>query len=131
MARGIACMRRRRASVKTRAAFCFGRYNFTTVTLTLGARLGPYEIVSPLGAGGMGEVYRARDTRWPNCGDQDFAGAVFFRCRAKTAVRARSEDHFSTELGSRSKHTQSGLGNVFARLPVTWTEIHPRLTSAI
>src|SRR4029453_14838983 len=28
-----------------------------------GARLGPYEIVSAVGAGGMGEVYRARDTR--------------------------------------------------------------------
>ncbi len=33
------------------------------MSLTSGARVGPYEVISAAGAGGMGEVYRARDTR--------------------------------------------------------------------
>jgi eukaryotic-like serine/threonine-protein kinase len=56
--------------------------------LTTGTKLGPYEIQSPLGAGGMGEVYRARDTRL----DRTVAIKVLnAQLVASTELRARFE----------------------------------------
>ena len=53
--------------------------------LASGTRLGPYQIVAALGAGGMGEVYRARDTRL----DRDVAVKVIGAAGARDASRAR------------------------------------------
>jgi serine/threonine protein kinase/Tol biopolymer transport system component len=55
------------------------------MALTSGTKLGPYEIVSPVGAGGMGEVYRARDTRL----NRDVAIKVLPEALAKDADRLR------------------------------------------
>ena len=67
------------------------------MALEPGSRLGPYQILSPLGAGGMGEVYRARDTRL----DRDVAVKVITAQVAVTedvrALRARSQDHLEPE----------------------------------
>src|SRR5258708_12213803 len=58
-----------------------------------GTRLGPYEILSPLGAGGMGEVYRAKDTRL----GRDVAIQVLpEHLSAQPEVRARFEREAKT-----------------------------------
>ena len=62
--------------------------------LTPGTRLGPYEIVSPLGAGGMVEVFRAKDTRV----GRDVAVKVLPQhLSANPGVRARFEREGETD----------------------------------
>jgi eukaryotic-like serine/threonine-protein kinase len=66
------------------------------VQLTSGTHLGPYEVLSPLGAGGMGEVYRARDTRLDRSVaikilPAEFAGNEQLRVRFEREARTISQ----------------------------------------
>jgi serine/threonine-protein kinase len=66
------------------------------LALTPGTRLGPYEIVSQLGAGGMGEVYKARDTRL----DRTVAIKVLPAPVADDANRLRRFEHEARAIAS-------------------------------
>ena len=55
------------------------------MTISVGSKLGPYEITSAIGAGGMGEVYLARDTRL----DRDVAIKVLLESFAEDEERVR------------------------------------------
>ncbi|HEX6791224.1 MAG TPA: protein kinase [Candidatus Krumholzibacteria bacterium] len=71
------------------------------MSLAPGTRLGPYEIVSPLGAGGMGEVYRARDTRL----GRDVAVKVLPQhLSSNSEVRARFEREAKTVSSLNHPH---------------------------
>jgi eukaryotic-like serine/threonine-protein kinase len=71
--------------------------------LTPGTRLGPYEITAPLGAGGMGEVYKARDTRL----DRVVAVKV---CKEEFSERFEREAHAVAALNHSSICTLHDVG---------------------
>ena len=68
------------------------------MSLDRGARLGPYEILEPLGAGGMGEVYKARDTRLDRVVAIKVSAAQFTERfeREARAVAALNHPHICT-----------------------------------
>jgi len=62
-------------------------YNDGQMALASGTKLGPYEIIAPLGAGGMGVVYRARDLRL----DREVAVKVLAHFSSDSSLRQRLE----------------------------------------
>src|SRR5215470_13688895 len=78
------------------------------MTLAAGARLGPYEILAAIGAGGMGEVYRARDTKL----NRDVALKVLpeaFAQDAERVARFRREAQVLASLNHPNIATIYGL----------------------
>ncbi len=77
------------------------------MTLSVGSRLGGYEILSPLGAGGMGEVYRARDSRL----GRDVAIKVLPEAVARDAERLA---RFEREARALAALNHPGIVTIFA-----------------
>src|SRR5216110_2775066 len=101
------------------------------MTLTDGTRLGPYEILAPLGAGGMGEVYRARDTRLDrtvaikilpaHLSDKPMAGERFEReARAISALNHPNICHLTTSARRTACDSSSWSTWRGRRWPIGW-----------
>src|SRR5207253_7284070 len=75
------------------------------MTIASGMRFGPYEIVSALGAGGMGEVYKARDTRL----DRTVAIKILPSELGRTGASGRRRRQFS-DLASERARSPTSLG---------------------
>jgi serine/threonine protein kinase len=91
------------------------------MALAAGTRLGPYEILGPIGAGGMGEVYRARDTRL----GRDVAVKVLPAALSHTPERLRRFEQEARLAGSLSHPNLLALFDVgsFEGAPYLVTEL--------
>src|ERR1700736_6817505 len=78
------------------------------MALLSGTKLGPYEILSPLGAGGMGEVYRARDTRR----GRDVAIKVLPEALAKDTDRLRRSEQEARSIAALSHPNILGIHDI-------------------
>ena len=92
-----------------RGTYCVG-YNYTRMTLTSTTKLGPYEIVAPLGAGGMGEVYRARDARL----GRDVAIKVLPEALAKDTDRLRRFEQEARTIAALNHPNILGIHDIGA-----------------
>ena len=90
------------------------------MSLTPGTRLGPYEVVAALGAGGMGEVYKARDTRLDRtvaikvlpsalAGDSQFRERFEREARAISHSRIRTSARSTTSATTRARISRHGV----------------------
>ncbi len=91
------------------------------MALTSGSRLGPYEMVSAIGAGGMGEVYRARDTRLDRVVaikvlPQDFAGESGRLERFEQEARLLSTLNHPNILAVYDVGSQEGIHYIVSEL---------------
>src|SRR5215217_5362861 len=75
------------------------------LALDSGTRLGPYEILAPLGAGGMGEVYRARDTRLDRL--------VAIKVLSANATSAQALERFEREAKAIAALNHPGICAVY------------------
>lgn len=75
--------------------------------LSAGAKLGPYEILAPIGVGGMGEVYKARDPRL----NRDVAIKV---------SKAEFTDRFTREARTVAQLNHSNICQLYELAPIIW-----------
>ena len=83
-------------------------------TLSTAVRLGPYEIIAPIGAGRMGEVYKARDTRLDRTVAVNVSPAQFSERFEREARAVADRKRFSLFSGTANSR---GFSSRTSRLP--------------